>query len=124
MEFINEFTKLPFYPRSVIKMATQALMPFAPHISEEIWELIGCKDSINTTLFPIADEAYLHDEVITYVVQINGKVRGRFDLPKDQLESHVLSAALKHPGIIRLLEEKEIKKVIFVPNKLLSIVTS
>ena len=122
MEFINDFTKLEAYPRSVVKMATQVLSPFAPHIAEEIWQLLGCKESLSYSPFPVADESFLHDDVITYVVQVNGRVRGRFDLPKDQPEAEVMTAAKKHPGILRYLDRKEIQKVIFVPNKLLNIV--
>ena len=93
MEFINDFTKLPAYPRSVIKMATQALMPFAPHLAEEIWELLGCKESLSYAPYPTVDEKYLHDATVTYVVQINGKVRGKFELPKDETQEVVLEAA-------------------------------
>ncbi|MEI8365997.1 MAG: leucine--tRNA ligase [Parachlamydiaceae bacterium] len=122
MEFINEFVRLPAYPRAVVKMATQALMPFAPHLAEEVWQLLGCNEVLAYCPFPVADESYLHDEVITYVVQVNGKVRGRFELPKDQSEANVLAAAQQNPGIIRCLDGKKIHKVVFVPNKLLSIV--
>jgi len=122
MEFINDFTKLPKYPRSVVKMATQALMPFAPHIAEEMWELLGCTTSLTHTPFPTVKEEYLHDATMTYVVQVNGKVRGRFELPKDETEAVVMAAAKQHSGIQRFLDGQEIQKVIFVPNKLLNIV--
>lgn len=122
MEFMNDFTKLEVYPRSVVKMATQALSPFAPHIAEEIWEILGFTESLSYFPFPIADESLLNEEVITYVVQVNGKVRGRFDLPKDRLEAEVMEAAKKHSGIMRFIEGQEIDKVVFVPNKLLNIV--
>ncbi len=82
MEFINDFTKLPSYPRNVIKMATQALAPFAPHLAEEIWERLGCKEPLLYAPFPVPDEKYLQDENITLVVQINGKLRGRLELEK------------------------------------------
>jgi leucyl-tRNA synthetase len=122
MEFINEFTKLPAYPRSILKMATQALQPFAPHVAEEIWEILGCQESLSYCPYPEVDMTHLEDAVITYVVQVNGKLRGRFELPKDQTQEVVWEAAKKHPGIIRFTEGQEIKKVIFVPNKLLNIV--
>lgn len=122
MEFINEFTKLPTYPRSVLKMATQVLQPFAPHLAEEIWEILGCQESLSYCPYPEVDLAHLEDAVITYVVQVNGKLRGRFELPKDQPQEVVWESAKKHPGIIRFTEGQEIKKVIFVPNKLLNIV--
>lgn len=122
MEFINDFTKLPAYPRSVIKMATQVLMPFAPHLAEEIWELLGCKESLSYASYPKVDDKYLHDATVTYVVQVNGKVRGRFELPKDERQDVILEAAKKNPLIAKYLEGQGIQKVIFVPNKLLNIV--
>lgn len=122
MEFMNDFTKLPAYPAVVIKMATQALSPFAPHIAEEIWEYLGCTESLSFEPFPIADEKYLEDAVITYVVQINGKLRGKFELPKDRSKEDVLKAAQENPHIIKMLDGVQIDKVIFVPNKLINIV--
>lgn len=122
MEFMNEFTKLPAYPKSVIKMATQALAPYAPHLAEEVWQQLGCKESLTYAPFPEAEEKYLQDAVITYVVQINGKLRGRFELPKDQPQDAVMEAAKKHPNIIQFIDGRQIDKVIFVPNKLLNIV--
>lgn len=124
MEFMNDFTKLAAYPRSVVKMATQALASFAPHIAEEIWEHLGYTESLSYTPFPQADLKYLEDATITYVVQINGKVRGRFDLPKDRSQDEVLEAAKNNPNVVKMLDGAKIAKVIFVPNKLLNIVTA
>jgi len=122
MEFMNDFTKLPVYPRIVVKMATQALAPFAPHLAEEIWEHLGFKESLPYFPFPVAEEKYLQDDVVTYVVQINGKLRGRFELPKDRSQQEILEAARLHPHVSNYLENQQIEKVIFVPNKLLNIV--
>ncbi len=124
MEFMNEFTKLPSYPRSVIKMAIQALMPFAPHIAEEAWELLGIKERLSDAPYPEVNPKYLEDDIITYVVQVNGKVRGRFELPKDQSEEAVMKAARNHAGVLRYLDGQQVLKVIFVPNKLLNIVVN
>lgn len=122
MEFINDFTKLSSYPKSVLKMAAQALMPFAPHLAEEVWEKLGIKEPLSYTPYPDIDPQNLEDESVTYVVQINGKVRGRFELPKDQTEAVILESAKANPHIAKYLEGKPIQKVIFVPNKLLSLV--
>ena len=122
MEFLNDFTKLPSYPRSVVKMVIQALAPFAPHISEELWQHVKGEGLLSFTSIPEVDEKYLQDETITYVVQVNGKMRGRFELPKDQVEEVVLMAAKKNPNIIKFIEGHEIQRIIFVPNKLLNIV--
>lgn len=122
MEFINEFTKLSTYPRSVLRMATQALMPFAPHMAEEAWHLLGGQGELSHKAYPSVDEKYLEDLTITYVVQVNGKLRGRFELPKDQPQEVVLSAAQQNPLIVKYLDGMQIEKVVFVPNKLLNLV--
>lgn len=122
MEFINEFTKLPHYPRIVLKMATQALAPFAPHLAEEVWEHLGVTEPLVYATFPVAEEKYLQDDILTYVVQINGKLRARLDLPKDQTKETILELASKHPHVANYLVDKSINKVVFVPNKILNIV--
>lgn len=122
MEFINEFTKLQSYPKSVIKMAAQCLMPFAPHLAEEIWETLGFKENLNAHPFPDVNPVYLTDALATYIVQVNGKVRGKFDLPKNRSEEEILKIAKENELISKHLGGKEIKKVIFVPNKLLNMV--
>lgn len=122
MEFINNFTKLSSYPKSSLKMAVQVLAPFAPHISEEMWHLLGMSESLSYTPFPVANESYLYDESVTYVVQINGKVRGRFDLPKGVSQDKILELARQNPHVEHFIQGKEILKVIFVPDKLLNIV--
>lgn len=123
MEFMNNFTKLSTYPRSVVKMAIQCLMPFAPHLAEELWQHLAFEESLTYCPHITVDPVYLEDATITYVVQVNGKVRGRFELPKDETEAVVLAAASKHAGIARFVDGQEIAKVVFVPNKLLNIVT-
>jgi leucyl-tRNA synthetase len=122
MEFINDFSKLEFYPRSILLMAVQSLASFAPHMAEESWEILGGKELLAYASYPKANPEYLEDPVITYVVQINGKVRGKFDLPRDQGEEVILAAAKAHPHLSGLLEGKKIEKVIFVPNRLLNLV--
>jgi leucyl-tRNA synthetase len=122
MEFMNEFTRLPFYPRTAIKMATQVLSPFAPHLAEEIWENLGCQESLTYSSFPVPEQKYLEDDECLYVVQVNGKLRGKMQFRKNQSEEFILTAAMEHSHIASFLHEKEIKKVIFVPNKLINIV--
>lgn len=122
MEFMNSFTKLEFYPKSVVKMVTQILQPFAPHIAEEIWELLGFKESLSYSSYPKVEEKYLYDDNATYVVQVNGKVRGRFDLPKGQTQESLVELAKQDANISRFLENVAVKQVIFVPDKLLNIV--
>ena len=70
MEFINDFSKLPSYPRSVLRMLAQALMPFAPHLAEEVWEMLGSKEVLAYHPWPSVEEHYLHEETAVYVVQV------------------------------------------------------
>lgn len=122
MEFVNDFSKLPAYPRSVLKMVVQALSPFAPHIAEEMWQILGGKGTLAFLPYPIINEKYLIEDVITYVIQINGKVRARLDLPVNQSQDIIFEAASKNPLVEKYLAGGSIDKVVFVPNKLLSIV--
>ena len=123
MEFMNDFTKLEKYPKKVVRWLAQALQPFAPHIAEEIWQILKGEGELSYAKYPEILKQYLVDDVTTYVVQINGKVRGRFDLPLNQTEEVILKAAKEHPQIMKILNDAVIQRVIFVPNKLLNIVT-
>lgn len=121
MEFMNDFSPLPKYPKTVLKMLTQALYPFAPHIAEEAWELLGETESLTYAPYPNIDPAYLVDSTTLYVIQINGKVRGKWELPKDKSQEEIMAFVKSQPQIAKHLEGT-IEKVIFVPNKLLSLV--
>ncbi len=123
MEFVNAFSKLPAYPRQVLLMATHALSPFAPHLAEELWEILGGEGDLSFVPYPEVEESYLTEETIVYVVQVNGKLRGRFELPKDRSKEEILKSAQENPNISRFIENADIQKVVFVPNKLLNIVT-
>lgn len=121
MEFINAFAPLPKYPKQVLKMLTQVLYPFAPHITEEAWQHLGEKESLTYSPFPVYDPQYLTDDTVLYVVQVNGKVRGKWMLPKDQGQEELLEFIKHQPAIAKHLSGP-ISKVVYVPNKLLSLV--
>lgn len=120
MEFINEFSVLETYPKEVLKMFCQMLYPFAPHITEEVWELLGEKDLTYAPL-PVVDKKYLVQDVITYVVQINGKTRQTFSLTPGKQKEELFEMAKKDQKVSKYLT-KDIFKLIFIPNKLLNIV--
>ncbi len=103
-------------------MATQMLAPFAPHLAEEIWEQLGSEEPLAYAPFPAMNEKYLEDDRAIYVIQINGKLRARLDLPKDQTQEAILEHARADSNVATYLKDKQISKVIFVPNKLLNIV--
>jgi leucyl-tRNA synthetase len=121
MEFINAFSQLPHYPKTALRMVTQVLYSFAPHIAEEVWERLGGTESLTYLPFPTPDPAYLVDATAMYVVQVNGKVRGKWMLPKDTQENELLAFIKTQPNIAKYLTGN-ISKVVYVPNKLISIV--
>ena len=123
MEFVNEVSQYEVYPKIAMEWFVQVLSLFAPHIGEELWEHLGHKGSVVNASFPVADPKFLVDEVVTYVIQVNGKVRGRLELPKDRSEKEVTDLALTHPNVSKFLGGQSIEKTIVVPNKLLNIVT-
>jgi leucyl-tRNA synthetase len=121
MEFINAFIPLDAYPRSCLKRAIQMLYPFAPHIAEELWEELGETQPLTFAPIPAVDPQYLVDDTATYIVQINGKLRGRFDLPINKTEQELMALVRQKPEVEKYLVG-QIVKTIFVPNKLLNIV--
>ncbi len=123
MEFVNEMTLLDQYPKKAMEWFVQVLSFFAPHIGEELWRHLGFTTTVTQALFPKADPLFLVDEVLTYVIQVDGKVRGRVELPKDRSDEELLDHALKNPNVKKCLEGKKIVKTIVVQHKLLSIVT-
>ena len=122
MIFVNTIGKYQTLPRFAWEAFVKLLAPYAPHIAEELWEKLGHTETIAYTQWPMFVEKFCIDSECTIVVQINGKVRDKFqaavDLPKDALEA----LALKVEGAQRFLGGKQPKKVIVVPNKLVNIV--
>lgn len=131
MEYINELYKvkveLPANPenpawKEAITALAQLLAPFAPHIAEEIWSQLGHSDSVHVDHWPTWDEKLLVADIVTVVVQINGKVRAKLDVPADSTEEEVTRAALAHERIIEMIGVKKPSKVIYVPGKIVNIV--
>lgn len=121
MEFINAFSALKTYPKSILKMFCQMLYPFAPHISEEAWEMLGLSSSLSYEPLPTVDKKYLVEDTITYVVQINGKTRQTFNLNPGKQKEELFEMAKQDKKVSKYLT-KDIFKLIYVPNKLLNIV--
>jgi len=121
MEYLNAMSPLSSYPRSCLKRAVQMLSPFAPHIAEELWEELGETQSLTYAPLLTVDPKYLVDDEATYVVQINGKLRGRFCLPVGKTEEELMKIIRENVEVEKYLAG-EIVKTVFVPNKLLNIV--
>ena len=98
------------------------LYPLAPHISEELWRLLGQKESIALQKWPKYNPKLIKEEIITLVIQINGKVRDKIEVEADISEEKARSLAISREKVKNRIANKEIKKVIFVPGKLINIV--
>jgi len=98
------------------------LHPFAPHVTEELREQLGEKDLLVTTRWPVADEALMEEDVITIVVQVNGKLRGQLSVPAGTGKDEIVSGAKTNEKVAAHLEGKEIVKTIFVPGRLVNLV--
>jgi len=112
----------PSIKAEAIKTAVVLLNPSAPHITAELWEMMGYGTSLHELVWPSYDESALVLDEIEYVVQINGKVRERLVFPKDASREQVEQEALASEKVQALLEGKAIKKVIVVPGKLINVV--
>ncbi|MFA5518428.1 MAG: class I tRNA ligase family protein [Spirochaetota bacterium] len=98
------------------------LSPYAPHLGEEMWSMLGHKDTLAYEKFPSWVEELAKDDEVTIVGQINGKVRVKIDVPADIEKDEMEKLVMEHPRIVELLNGKEPFKVIAVPGKLVNIV--
>ena len=121
MILINQLQKVESYSKESIKILIQLLAPFAPHLSEELWESLGGKPSIANEPWPQARKELLVSDEITIVFQVNGKLRGEGQFPKDVDKDSVISAAKADAKVQSFLEGKEIMKEIYVPGKLVNL---
>lgn len=119
---VNELSSLKCNKRSILEPLVIALSPYAPHITDELWEKLGHKQTILNASFPKYNEEYLKESAFEYPISINGKVRTKMefalDMPKEDIEKQVLAAE----AVIKWTEGKPPKKVIVVPGKIVNVV--
>ncbi|MFI6269044.1 leucine--tRNA ligase [Micromonospora zamorensis] len=120
IQLTNGLTGLSATPREVAEPLVLMVAPFAPHLAEELWRKLGHDTSLTYADFPTADPALLVADTVTYPVQVNGKVRGRIEVPADTAEEAVRAAALE--AVAAALAGKEPRKVIVVKGRMVSVV--
>jgi leucyl-tRNA synthetase len=118
----NELSSLKCRNRSVLTDFVICLSPFAPHISEELWHLMGNETSVCDAVWPSFDESYLKEDVFTYSISFNGKSRFTLDFQADATREQIEAAVLAHPNSQKWLEGKSPKKIIIVPKKIVNVV--
>ncbi|MGQ0767073.1 MAG: leucine--tRNA ligase, partial [Gemmatimonadota bacterium] len=122
MEYMNVLRRGERVPhRDEVVPLVQMVAPFAPHIAEELWERFGSSKSIFDSGWPQFDPALAAETAVTIAVQVDGRLRGTITVARDATRDEVLDSALADPGISRFVTG-EIKKVIFVPGRLLNVV--
>ncbi len=130
MECVNDLYKVKadsgFSDRDSWKFAlgavTRLLAPFAPHVSEEIWQDLGNEGSVHIATWPVHDQKYLVSDTTTIVVQVNGKVRAKLEMPTGSDEESVVAVAKKDGKVTGFLADNSVKKTIYIQDKLLNIV--
>jgi leucyl-tRNA synthetase len=119
---VNELASLNCRKREILAPLTIIISPYAPHITEELWSLLGYEDSINTATFPVYDEKYIQEDTFEYPVSINGKLRTKItfnlDMPKEDMEREILASEV----VQKWLQGKDPKKIIIVPHKIVNVV--
>jgi leucyl-tRNA synthetase len=122
MILTNEMERQKNLQTSGPQLLILLLAPMAPHLSEELWQKLGNKKSIFLEKWPEYDPKLIKEEIVTLVIQVNGKVRDRIEVEADISEEKAKGVAISRKKIQNWIEGKEIKKVIFVPGKLINIV--
>ena len=122
MEFTNFFLKEEHRPRAAMESLVLLLSPFAPHMAEELWQLLGHAKTLAYEPWPAFDEAAIKEDTIEVPVQVNGKLRGRVRVPADADAAATEAAARADAKIAEQLAAKPSSKSIAVPGRLVNFV--
>jgi leucyl-tRNA synthetase len=120
----NELTDLNCHKRKILEKVVILLASYAPHIAEELWQILGNQPSISTAQFPEFKEEYIKENTFEYPVSFNGKMRFKLELPVDMAKDEIEKIALADEKAQRWIEGKQVRKVIVVPKKIINIVVS
>jgi leucyl-tRNA synthetase len=124
MEYLNALGKNPAkVSRENVETLLVLLAPFAPHIAAELYEELGHSTPIEEAGWPTANEKYLVDDQMTIAIQVNGKLRGEITVKSDETRENIERLALKQENVAKFIGDKIPAKIIYVPNKIVSIVT-
>lgn len=119
---VNELADLKCYKKAILEQVLILLTPYAPHISEELWHQLGNTGSILDATFPEFEASYVRESSKEYPVSINGRVRTSIELPLDMESAEAQALVLASPMVQKWLEDKPLKKFIFVKGKMINVV--
>jgi leucyl-tRNA synthetase len=122
MEFVNFFTKEEVRPRQAMETLTLLLAPFAPHLCEELWAVLGHSNTLTYEPWPVFDPQKLKAAAVEIPLQINGKLRAKMTVPADCSPEELEQAARSHDRLAELLEGKQIVKAVVVPGRMVNFV--
>ena len=122
MEFVNFFTRKSVRSRTVMESFVLLLSPFAPHLAEELWRILGRSQTLAFEAWPVYDELLIREETIEIPVQIHGKVRAKVRVPAGASREDLEAAARSDPKVAKLIDGKRVVKVIVVPGRLVNFV--
>ena len=122
MIYSNHMQKCDSISKNLIKELVIIIAPFVPHLAEELWSILGNKDSISYQEWPSYDEGLIQLDNVTIAVQVNGKLRANIEVPKDSAEDFVVTEALSLENVKKFTSLGSIVKTIHVPNRLLNFV--
>jgi len=122
MEFTNYFMKQDVRPKSAMQRFVLLLSPFAPHIAEELWQLLGGQKTLAYEPWPTFDESLIKEDTLTIPVQINGKLRAKIDVPADLDAAQTEALAKADEKVAELLTGKTIVKAVVVPGRMVNFV--
>lgn len=122
MTLLNEIYNVGSITKKEFRDLLIILNPFAPHVTEELYQMIGCEGVLDEQEWVIYDEALCKDDTIEIVCQINGKVKSKLTIPTDAAKDDVIALAKADEAIVKATEGKNIVKEIYVPNKLVNLV--
>lgn len=122
MVFVNEAYKADALPMVYMEGLVKLLSPIVPHVAEEIWQIMGHEETITYEAWPTYDESKLVQDTVQVILQVNGKVRSKVEVEKDLDQAELEKIALADERIQQWTAEKDIKKVIVIPNKIVNIV--
>ena len=120
---VNELQKLKCNKRAILEPLAVLISPYAPHVCEELWSLLGNAESIDFAPFPVLNEAYLVEDEIEYPVSFNGKMRFKLSLSAELSKEEIEEIVMKDEKVIQQLDGAKPKKIIVVPKKIINIVS-